>query len=95
MNLLAVLGTGAALWSIFKPKDPVDKITDHAMLLTGQMISQGVPVAEAVKAGAATAVDQHFAQTGQLPPAPLPVQPRDAIVSLDPSQVINIMSWGK
>ena len=74
MNLLAILGTGAALYQIFKPKDPVAAITDHAMLLTGEMVSQGVPVAEAAKTAVAQAVDQHFVQTGQLPPAPLPVQ---------------------
>ncbi len=74
MNLLAILGTGAALWSIFKPKDPVDKITDHAMLLTGEMVAQGVPVAEAAKSAVVAAVDQHFVQTGQLPTAPPPIQ---------------------
>lgn len=64
MNLLAILGVGATLWQIMKPKDPVDKITDHAILLTGQLVSQGVPIAEAAKSGVAMAVDQHFAATG-------------------------------
>ncbi len=74
MNLLTVLGVGATLWQILKPKDPVDKITDHAILLTGEMVSQGVPVAEAAKSAVAQAVDQHFVQTGQLPPTPPPIQ---------------------
>ena len=72
MNLLAVLGVGATLWQILKPKDPVDKITDHAILLTGEMVAQGVPVAEAAKSAVAQAVDQHFVQTGQLPAATIP-----------------------
>lgn len=85
MNLLAILGVGATLWQLVKPKDPVDKITDHAMLLTGEMVAQGVPVAEAAKSAVAQAVDQHFVQTGQLPTTT--VSPWAAIPGIDATSV--------
>lgn len=90
MNLLAILGVGATLWQIMKPKDPVDHLVSAAMPIAQQHIDNGVPVQQAIQIASHQVVEDAAAKAVRVGTAA-----KSPILPLTQDQIKAVTYWGK